>query len=107
MYTLTVIAAVFVSAAVLVHLARSDPKRRRVFGLPAYEGRRWVLPSLAVLAAPGIGLLVTGDAAGFTIWLGILTVTGWGVAALNPHRSAALGRALRRPSLKPERSFDG
>lgn len=96
MHTLTVIAAVLISVAVLVHLARSDPKRRRVFGLPDYEGRRWTKASLAILAAPGLLLLVSGDAAGFTVWLGALTVTGWGVAALSPQRSAALGNAFTR-----------
>lgn len=84
------IAALIVSVAVLIHLARTDPKRRRVFGMPEYEGRRWVWLSLAVLCAPGIALLASGDAAGFTIWLGALTVLGWGVAAVSPARAEAL-----------------
>lgn len=96
MYILTLFAALAVSTAVLIHLARTDPKRRRVFGLPEHQGRRWTKASVAVLIAPGIALLATGDAAGFTIWLGALTVIGWGIAALNPGRSAAVGAAFRR-----------
>lgn len=84
-----VFAAVLVSVAAIVHFAWTDPKRRRVFGLPAYDGPRRTWPALAVLVMPGVLLLGAGDAAGFTIWLGALTVFGWGVAAVNPHRAEA------------------
>lgn len=94
MYALIIIAALAASLAALIHLARTDPKRRRVFGLPEYQRKRRSRLLLAVLIVPGITLLATGDAAGFTIWLGALTVTGWGVAALDPQRSAAVGTRI-------------
>ena len=84
------IAAVLVSTAAVVHLTRTDPKRRRVFGLPDYENRRRTGASLALLFAPGAALLVAGDGAGFTIWLGALTVLGWGIAAMSPAQAGSL-----------------
>lgn len=85
-----VIAALSIGVAALIHLARTDPKRRRVFGLPAHVGPRRTRIALAALIVPGIGLLALGNGAGFTVWLGALTVLGWGVAALDPVRSQAL-----------------
>lgn len=96
MAAIAVFVALGVSVAALIHLAHTDPKRRRVFGLAEYDGRRWTYPSLALLALPGVLLLVSGNGAGFTVWLGALTVLGWGVAALDPHRSAAVGADVRR-----------
>lgn len=87
MDTLTVIAGLCISTAAVAYLAHTDPKRRRVFGLPEFERQRWTKASLAVLLAPGILLLVSGNGAGFTIWLGGLTVIGWGVAATTPARA--------------------
>jgi hypothetical protein len=89
MDTLTVIAGLCISTAVLVYLAHTDPKRRRVFGRPSYERPRRVWSSLFILSVPGIWLLMSVNGAGFTIWLGGLTVVGWGVAATNPARAEA------------------
>ena len=100
MDTLTVIAGLCISTAVLVYLAHTDPKRRRVFGRPPHEERRHVWSSLFILSVPGIWLLMSGNGAGFTIWLGGLTVVGWGVAATNPARAEALRDAA------PERGAD-
>lgn len=96
MAVVSVIAAVLVGVAAIVRLAWTDPKRRRVFGLDAYEGPRRVWLLLLVLVAPGALLLAAGDAAGFTIWIGALTVLGWAVAALSPDRSAAVAAGIRR-----------
>lgn len=85
-----VVAAVLLSVTLLVNLARTDPKRRRVFGLEPHEGPRRTKTMLAVLILPGVLLLFLGNGAGFTIWLGALTVLGWGVAALDPVRSQAI-----------------
>lgn len=84
MPAVAVIVALCMSVAVLAYLAHTDPKRRRVFGEPAYEKPRHVRLSLGLLAVPGILLLWAGDGAGLTIWLGALTVLGWGVAAVSP-----------------------
>jgi hypothetical protein len=86
---LTIIIALCISTAALAYLAQTDPKRRRVSNHPPYEKPRRVWLSLFILSVPGIWLLMSGNGAGFTIWLGGLTVAGWGVAAINPTRAEA------------------
>jgi len=86
--------AVVASGAGLVMLAAEDPKRRRVHGLTAVKPRRRAA-ALMLLAAPGLGLALLGNAAGFTIWLGAATVAGWAVAATPPARAEAMSDALR------------
>ena len=79
--TLMPMVALAVSAILLILLCRGDPKRRRTTGV-AGEGqnvaRRRLLAAGACL--PGIGLALTGHAAGFMIWLGGCAVIGWLVA---------------------------
>ena len=87
---LTIIAGLCISTAALAYLTHTDPKRRRVFGQPGYQRPRRVWSSLLVLSAPGIWLLISENGAGFAIWLGALTVIGWGVAATNPRRDSWL-----------------
>lgn len=86
--------AIVVTLAALAHIASTDPKRRRVSGLPALEGSRRVRLMLFTALLPGILLAITGDGAGFVIWLGTTTIVGWGVAAMPPAQSARLGRWL-------------
>lgn len=105
MTALATIGATVLSLAALAYLAETDPKRRRVFGLAPFEGRRCVWPALTVILLPGVVLLALGNGAGFIVWLGAVTVSGWGVAALSPAQAvrlrgwatrlaAAAGRAL-------------
>ncbi len=86
---LTVIVALTASVTALAHLAHADPKRRRAFGLPLYAKRRRTTITLVILLLPGVGLLALGDSAGFTIWIGGLTLLGWGIAAVRPKRNTA------------------
>lgn len=92
----TVLAA-FASAARLAILAAEDPKRRRAHGLPAAAPprRRADALALALVAVPGLGLALLGDAAGFPRWLGAVSVAGWAVAATPPARAKA---AVSAPS---------
>jgi hypothetical protein len=86
-----ILAGTATSLAALAHLAATDPKRRRAFGLeqPA-EGR----PRLAWTAAllPGVLVPLWAGAAGFFIWFGAVAVLGWAVAATSPTRMAAVRR---------------
>ena len=95
MDTLTIIAGLCISTAALAYFAHTDPKRRRVSGQPGYQKPRRVWSSLLVLSAPGIWLLISENGAGFTIWLGALTVIGWGVATTNPARAEAWRETAR------------
>ena len=90
MTALAAIVATAVSLAALAYLAATDPKRRRVFGLAPFAGRRLVGPALAAVFLPGVLLLALGNGAGFIVWLGALSVAGWGVAALSPAQATRL-----------------
>ncbi len=96
MSAVATILAALASGAGLVMLAAEDPKRRRVHGLPPAKPRRRSA-ALVLVAAPGLGLALLGDAAGFTIWLGAVSFAGWAVAATPPARAEAIvGGLLER-----------
>jgi hypothetical protein len=78
MTTLSVLAAVAVSAALLVLLALGDPKRRRTAGTRDGAQGTTVRRLLAVASLlPGIACIANGDAAAFLIWFGGCAVAGW------------------------------
>lgn len=83
------------SAAVLLWLTATDPKRRRVYGLPGSgrRTRRGGAIALVLLLAPGVVLIAAGQAAAFVIWSGVLTLLGWGIARRAP---AGTLRAFRK-----------
>lgn len=85
------LAAVTASLVGLAYLTVTDPKRRRVFGLPP-RSRRLAPAAGALVFLPGAALLAAGLAAAFVIWLGATTVLGWRVAARAP---AGEGSAAR------------
>lgn len=90
------LAATAATLAALAYLAATDSKRRRVFGLPELgRPRRSRLALLAVLL-PGLLLLALGNGAGFVVWLGVVSVAGWGIAALTPAGAARLSAGLGR-----------
>ncbi|EKE78928.1 hypothetical protein P24_01215 [Oceanibaculum indicum P24] len=89
MMTVTVtLAAILLSLAGIVLLTATDPKRRRVFGLPDAKHRPAVLACLLILA-PGVALLIAGQSAAFVMWLAAVPLAGWALAAIPP---GALGR---------------
>jgi len=92
---LATLVATLLSIAALAYLAATDAKRRRVFGLAPFQGRRYVWPALALTVLPGPALLVFGNSAGFIAWLGAITVAGWGVAALTPAQATRLRAGAR------------
>ena len=100
MTVLATLVATLLSIAALAYLAATDAKRRRVFGYAPFPGRRHVWPALAATFLPAPALLAFGNSAGFIVWLGAITVAGWGVAALTPAQAtrlhAGVGRAVRR-----------
>jgi hypothetical protein len=81
--TYILIAAIAFSAALIVLLWRSDPKRRRVAGLPAAtdgaNARRLIA---LVLLLPGAAFAALGDSAAFMVWFGSCAVGGWLIAQL-------------------------
>ncbi len=81
MHPVIILLCLIVSLAALVRMAMVNPRRRRLLGRPPFEGERhdWVMSG--ALIAPGLGLISFGDGAGFTIWLGALTVLGWVIVA--------------------------
>jgi hypothetical protein len=84
------------SLAALGWVAATDPKRRRAFGLPPHPGPRRTGTAWLLALLPGVVVPLWGGGAGFVIWLGAVTVAGWGLAALPPDRPAAWIEALRR-----------
>lgn len=77
------LAAILLSLAGIAVLAATDPKRRRVFGLPEARRRPAALACLLTLA-PGAALLIAGQSAAFVMWLAAVPLIGWGLAALPP-----------------------
>lgn len=76
--TLFMIAAISVSAILLLLLYTGDPKRRRSARLPGKgqsQKQRRLLAAAALM--PGIVCVVRGDAATFLIWLGGCAFIGW------------------------------
>lgn len=94
MNTVIILAAIAATLVSLSFAAASDPKRRRVSGLPAPEKRRGLAVSLSGILLPGVLLIALGDGAGFVVWLGASTVAGWIVAALPPDRSVRIRQQL-------------
>lgn len=86
--TLATLAAILASLAGIALLTASDPKRRRVFGLPEARRRPVALAGLLILA-PGIALLTAGQSAGFVMWLGAVPLVGWALSARAPARAPA------------------
>lgn len=80
--------ALAISFNALWHLTVTDPKRRRVFRLSTtdstpdrpVETKR----TLAILLVPGVFLALNAIWSGFLVWAAVVTVTGWGIAALPP-----------------------
>lgn len=113
MTVLATLVATLLSIAALAYLAATDAKRRRVFGYAPFPGRRHVWPALAVTFLPAPALLAFGNSAGLIVWLGAITVAGWGVAALTPTQArrlhtgvgSAAGRVGRGLSVTAKRSF--
>lgn len=84
MMTVTVtLAAILLSLAGIVLLTATDPKRRRVFGLPDAKHRPAGLACLLILV-PGVVLLIAGQSAAFVMWLAAVPLAGWGLAAFPP-----------------------
>ncbi|NYZ14337.1 hypothetical protein HL658_17405 [Azospirillum sp. RWY-5-1] len=82
MMGLSVLGAVTVSAVALVRLARTNPKRRRILGLPQQATHHRPLAAVTMVCAPGLLLLGMEGGPAFTVWLSALTLLGWGVASL-------------------------
>lgn len=77
------LAAILLSLAGILVLTVTDPKRRRVFGLPDAKHRPAALACLLILA-PGVALLIAGQSAAFVMWLAAVPLAGWGLAARHP-----------------------
>jgi hypothetical protein len=81
MTNLPLLAGIVCAIAIIVWLWHSDPKRRRVAGLPAIGLRSSTRRHMAIAASlPGIILAAQGDSAAFLIWLGSCALGGWLVA---------------------------
>ncbi len=83
------VAATAISAAALSHLAVTDPKRRRVFHLPAPR-RRHAGAAWAAAFAPGVVVAEVSGAGGLLVWFGAISVLGWAVARARPHPESRL-----------------
>jgi hypothetical protein len=88
--------AILVSLAAIVWLATTDPKRRRSFHLGPRRGRRRTGLAWTIVLLPGLLVPFGGGSAGFVLWLAVVSVVGWGLAAIPPDRPAALLAAARR-----------
>lgn len=76
--------ALSVSGLSLVYLRASDPKLRRVYGLPGWGTKRYVNSALFVCFLPGLALLVLPNFSAFIMWFAALSLVGWGVALKKP-----------------------
>lgn len=90
------IAAIAVTLTAVVYFAATDPKRRRVSGLPPFTGQRRTVLALFAALVPAAVLIAVGDGAGLVVWLGATTIMGWGVAALPPRQSKRIGIWITR-----------
>ena len=88
--------AIAVSLAALLWLSFTDPKRRRAFARPAYPGPRRAGLAWTVALLPGPLLAPVAGGPGLVLWLGALTVTGWGLIAIPPGRGGAVSDRLDR-----------
>lgn len=93
MSALATVTATAVSLGAIGWLAATDPKRRRAFRQPAMPRRHSRLLWTAVWL-PGVLLPFWSGGAGLVIWMGAVSVAGWGVAAISPRRSAAWRQRL-------------
>ncbi len=78
------ILALVISSAGVLYLASTNAKRLRAFNRQVPDARRWALVARIAIFAPGILLITGGFTAAFVIWMGAITVLGWGIAAFSP-----------------------
>ena len=83
MTTLITLAAVIMTLLGLIYLTITDPKRRRAFKLGPRD-RDFAIPAYFLVFGPGPALLIASEGAAFVIWLGVVTVAGWLLAARTP-----------------------
>ncbi|MEM6355030.1 MAG: hypothetical protein AAF844_05020 [Pseudomonadota bacterium] len=83
MTTFLSIVTIAISVSALVYMRATDAKRRRVFGLKP-RPRRFPLLVRGALWLPAIALIALGNVAALLIWMGAVTVAGWGIAAVTP-----------------------
>jgi hypothetical protein len=93
---LVTLSAIAVSLAALLWLSFTDPKRRRAFARPPYTGPRRVGFAWSAALLPGLFLPALAGGPGLVLWLGALTVIGWGLIAIPPGEGGALARAIDR-----------
>lgn len=93
MSAIATVTATAVSLGAIGWLAATDPKRRRAFRQPAMPRRHARLLWTAVWL-PGLLLPFWSGGAGLVVWMGAVSVAGWGVAAVSPRRSAAWRQRL-------------
>lgn len=95
MSALATLGGIGVSLAALGWMAAVDPKRRRVFHLPArpVASRRtgWI-----IALAPGLVVPFLSGAAGLVLWLGAVSVAGWALISIPPGQGARIPPALDR-----------
>ena len=96
MNALLTLLGIAVSLAALLWLSFTDPKRRRAFARPAYPGPRRPGLAWSVALSPGPLLASVAGGPGLVLWLGALTVTGWGLVAIPPGRGGAVSDRLDR-----------
>lgn len=82
--------AMTVTVSAIVWLVKTDPKRRRVFGLSPYDGPRHAGAALTLVFLPGLALVMLNNGAALVVWLGATTVVGWGIVAVTPGQAASL-----------------
>src|SRR3546814_11734479 len=93
MSALATVAAIAVTIGGVGRLAATDPKRRRSFDLPPYQGRRRVTLAVTAVFLPGMLLLIFGTGADFVGWLGAIFVAGWAFEAVPSARCDLPGGA--------------
>ncbi|WP_299848312.1 hypothetical protein [uncultured Roseovarius sp.] len=89
-------AAIIISLLALAWLSWRDPKRRRVFGLPALRVPLNAWPGWLVFSLPGAALLFAGTSAGLVIWMGAVCAFGWMLIAVTPEGWHAIAGWLNR-----------
>ncbi|MEM8553503.1 MAG: hypothetical protein AAGF71_01620 [Pseudomonadota bacterium] len=100
MNSLLIWGTILVSMLGIGYLNLTDSKRRRSHQLEPVKTRRLLWPARALVFAPGVALIAMGHWAGFTIWLGALTVLGWVMVGITPNtyrhiRSDMIALAVR------------
>lgn len=77
-------------------LSQTDSKRRRVFTMALFSGKRHAGFALAALLLPGLALATFGTAAQALVWLGAVLALGWLLAALTPEAQTSSQRGIQR-----------